>query len=489
MPTVPTVLQWVRKLEAQIEAQKLYARPYEARYNNEFTLPFIAQEYREVYGTAVDRVMPSLQAPKTGVAAIGVDALTERLTVLGGDSEDPATARALQAAWEDNDLDVMHREAHREAFIKARGFGAVTRSVSNTSKAVMTIEPPEHAAVHRQAGPPYDVDAYLKIWTDEWTAQRRGLLQLPGEDYDLVEEATPMPDPQGSDVVSRWRASAPTTRPGPVPVVEFPNRGRLLVEPKSDIERIVTEVDLVDLIEGLMVFAGHFGAVPIRYAEGFEMPRDPKDPTKPLLGPDGKPAVGFNPRADHMWFGGKGVKFGQLTPAGLDSFVSWSNHAASRIRAQTSIASTYYSIDLKSHMSAELLKTDEAPMVRRVLGIGPEGVFNQAWRRAMGHMMRIEGQTGRIKPRWEDPGTRIEAQAVDSFTKAVASGLGIRACAQKFLGWDPDLIERAVAEAEAREDALAAAADPLYLLPPETRAQLKAVPTVDDADPDAAAGA
>jgi hypothetical protein len=49
------------------------------------------------------------------------------------------------------------------------------------------------------------------------------------------------------------------------------------------------------------VFAGHFGAVPIRFATGLTVPRDPKDPTKPLLGPDGKPVIPFKPRADHFW--------------------------------------------------------------------------------------------------------------------------------------------------------------------------------------------
>lgn len=448
---MPTVVQWIRLLESKIEKQRQYAEPFERRYDNDLILPFIAQEYREVYGASVNGVLSSvLDAPRTGTAAAVIDALVERLTVTGGTSDDEKTNTALTAAWEDNDLGVMHREAHREAMIKGRAFGAVTRAVDG-GRSIMTIESAEQNAVHRMQGPPYDVDARLKIWVDEWTGKRAGLLQLADRDYELVEGETYDPDPEGSEASSRWRVEAEQPRPGPVPVVEFAHRPRLLKDPTSEIQRIRTEVDIIDLIEALMVFAGHFGAVPIRYATGLEIPRDPKDPTKPLLGPDGKPVVGFRPRADHFWSTtSKDAQFGQLTPAGLESFVTWSTHALGVIRRQTSVASTYLTLDLKSHMSAELLKTDEAPMVRRVNAMGRDGGFGHAWRRALTMMMQLEGHTGRVKDTWADAQTRIEAQAVDSFQKAVASGLDVQVAAEEFLGWDPDLARRAVENAQAR---------------------------------------
>lgn len=462
---MPTPVQWLKKLEDQIVQQDRYGRPFEQRYANEYVLPFIAQEYREVYGTRVDGILSNtLDSPRTGTGGIVVDALVERLTITGGTSDDEATNTALTEAWEDNDLDVMHREAHREAVLKARSIGMVSRSTDG--RAIGTIESADQCAVHRMSAPPYDVDAFIKVQVDEWTGKRIGTLMLATAvggrtEYDLVEGDTPLVE-EASGLATRWQLSEPRTVAERIPVVEFAHRPRLTKNPSSELERIVTEIDIVDLIEGLMVFAGHFGAVPIRYAEGFEVPRDPKDPTKPLLGPDGKPLVGFNPRADHMWFGGKGVKFGQLTPAGLESFVSWANHAVGVIRRQTAIASTYFTLDLKSHMNAELLKTDEAPMVRRINGMGRNGVFNQSWRQYLTLMMQLEGHRGRVKPLWADPQTRMEAQSVDSFQKAVAAGLGVRVAAEQFLGWDPDLVKKAVDEAEsAKERAALLEADPI----------------------------
>ena len=446
----PTVMQWVNKLEAKIAEQVVYAKPYELRYANDYVLPFVAQEYREVYGQQADAVLVSImEAPRGGSAAIGIDALVERLTVLGGTSDDAETNRALTEAWEDNDLDVMHREAHREAMVRRTSFGAVSRATDG--RAIGTIESSEQAAVHRQQAPPYDVDAYLKVWTDEWSGKRRGLLQLADYDYNLVEGMTVESDPDGSAASSRWAVEGePVRRAGPVPVVEFAHRPRLLKLPQSEIEPIRTLVDLDDLISALMVFAGHFGAVPIRWATGLDIPRDPNDPAKPLLGPDGKPVMGFKARADHFWFNSnKDAQFGQMVPASLDTYVTWATWVRSQLRANTKVASMYYAFDLKSHMTGELLKVDEAPMVRRVKAMGSQGTFNQAWRRFLTLMMQVEGKTGRVKPTWEDPQTRMEAPAVDAFGKAVAAGLGVQTAAEQFLGWDPDLAEKAVVEAEA----------------------------------------
>lgn len=448
---MPTVMQWVQHLETKIEEQKRYALPWECRYDNEYALPFIANEYREVYGTKADNLVHKhLEAPRTGTAAISVDAITERLTVLGYTSDDTETARQMQVAWEDNALDVMHREAHRDALVRRNAFGAVSRSVDG-NRGILTIESSEQAAVHRMAAPPYDVDAYMKRWVDEWTGQWHGLLQLPGWDYDLVRGENQTPDPEGSTIASAWSVKGePRPRPGAVPVVEFEHKSRLLKPAQSEIESIYTLVDMCDLIDGLMVFAGHFGAVPIRWGTGIDIPRDPSNPALPLRGPDGEVMMGFKPRADHFWFTSNADgKFGQMVPATLDTYVTWANWARAELRANTKVASTYYALDLKSHMSAELLKVDEAPMVRRVKSIGQQGTFNHAWRRCGQLLAEVEGLKGRVKPLWEDPQTRMEAAAVDAFQKAVASGIGVVHAAQEFLGWSKDLAEAAVAEAQA----------------------------------------
>lgn len=477
----PTVMQWVKRLLAKIEEQDRYAKPFERRYCNEHILPFLAKEYAEVYpglviasadGRVVDTVLTGslhsmLDVPKSGTAGIVVDALTERLMLDGITApDDKDAAKLLEQAWEDNDLDVMNPEATREALIASRSFASAARE-QNGTRAVVGIESATQAAVIRSQAPPYDVVAYAKAWTDEWTGDRAMLLRRPGFDFDLIEGQREFRDPEGSGEASRWVVVGeprPTGLSG-VPVVEFAPRSRLLKEPVSEIDPIASLIDIVDLVEGLLVFAGHFGAVPIRYGTSLDIPRDPKDPSKPLLGPDGKPAIGFKPRADHFWFNSnKDASFGQLEPAGLASFVTWAEHASAKVRAKTALASTYFSLDLKSHMSAELLKTDEAPMVRRVNRMGPAGSLNQSWRRLGQWILAIEspGTHTRVRPRWVDPETRIESQLVDQFSKITAAGMGVRTVAEKVLGWDKETVDAAVDEYEAAQDAKAAReADPV----------------------------
>jgi hypothetical protein len=465
---MPTVIEWVLHLEGKIHAQRLYGRPWEARYRNQYVLPFLLAEYREVYGGAVDMVTPQLLPPQTGTAAIGIDALVERLTVLGaGAIEEDASeeVRRVQQAWEDSDLDVMHREAHREAFIKGRSYAQVL--ATKDGRAVIGIESPDQMAVHREQVPPYDVDAALKIWVDEWTNKPMARLELPGKRYHLAYAEQGEMDPENSGKFSHWTVTeVEDTKLPRVAVAEFTQRPRLLADPVSEIEPIYTLVDLADLVEGLMVFAGHFGAVPIRYATGLPVARDPKDPTgqTPLKGPDGKAVLGFKPRSDHIWFStDKDTEFGQLTPAGLDSFVAWAEHVKALVRAKTTVPGPYYGIDPKSHMSAELLKVDEAPMVRRVLAMGRDGSFGQAWRRVFEMILMIEAPSSRVRvrPRWADPETRVEAQATDSFTKLVSSGIGVRVAAEKVLGWDRELVERGVTEAARAQVDLAGMLDDL----------------------------
>lgn len=455
---MPTVIQWLNLLQGKIEKQAAYATPYEQRYCNKWVLPFIAQEYKQVYGAGTDKLLTMLEPPRVGMAAIGIDALVERLTVLGAKPGDTSTpddaATKVETAWRDCDLDVMHREAHREALIKGVSFAQVARSTDG--RAVVGIEAAEQMAVHRMQAPPYDVDAALKISTDEWTGKRTARLWLPGRDIDLVETGSQVPDPEGSNAVTRWRVvnDQPSRLPG-VPVVEFTHKARLLADPQSEIEPISSLVDIVDLIEGLMVFAGHFGAVPIRWGTGITVPKDPKDPSKPLLGADGKPILGFNPRADHMWVStSKDAQFGQLTPASLATFVEWADHASAQVRARTAVASTYYSLDLKSHMSAELLKTDEAPMVRRVKSMGEFGALGQSWRRVFRLITAIENPGSRavVVPRWGDPETRVESLAADALTKLVTSGLGVKVAAQKLLGWSPEEIQQAIDDHDSAEE-------------------------------------
>jgi hypothetical protein len=466
---VPDDVQWIDLLSDKIRKQTRYAEEYEVRYTGERILQLVRDEYRDVYGSAVDG-SPRLSPPRTGMAAIGIDALVDRM-LIEGFVADPAVTdsargvelvRAANAFWAGNDLDAMHPIAEREALIAGRAFGLVWPGVNG--QAVASIESATQMAVHRQSAPPYDIDAALKLTRDEWTGQVQALLWIGGRRSTYVYSTVSRTYLRADGVVAttNWEPAGEVPNPLSLPpVVEFADWSRLLAEPTSAIEPVASLVDEADLCEALKVFAGHFGAVPIRFATGLPIPRDPSDPTgqTPLLGPNGRPVVGFNPRADHLWTStSKDTSFGQLTPATLDGFVKWSDDTANKIRAKTAVPEFYYGTATASHINGETLKTAEAPMMRRVMKVRQS--FTQSFRRLAGYGLAIDlGVSPRARlvlPRWGNPETRIEAQATDAFQKQVAAGVPLKVAMRETLGWSPELVEEAMA-LRVGDDALFAA--------------------------------
>lgn len=453
-----SIVQWVKHLESKIESQKAYAEPFRKRCNNEYVLPFLAAEYRKVYGEEVNGLLvgASLQPPRSGVAGSVIDALADRMILRGWSVTSQAAQLSLDQVWRESLLDMTNREATAEALTAGRSFVSVYRAENDANRAVVGIDGAMDTAAHRRAGPPYETDAVLKVSRDEWTGSKQGLLRLPGRDIPLFELDSPRSDPEGSGLWSRWSWDPETVRYtgfDVVPTVEVAPLWKLLREPPSQIESIVHSVDILDLIEGLMVFAGHFGAVPIRWVTGLTVART--DGGKILRDTSGKPiGPAFNHRADGLWFDtNENAKFGQLTPAALDSFISWAEYAAGRIRAKTNLSSTYFSLDLKSHMSAELLKVDEAPLLRRVRNMAMDGPLNSDWRKVGKWVADIEIASPvniAPEPLWADPETQMASQQVDMVVKLVTAGMGIEAVAAEVLDWPPEKIASAVAEGDAR---------------------------------------
>lgn len=473
---MPDDVQWIERLAEKIRKQKAYQAEYDERYKGTRILKMVADEYREVYGNEVDG-NPRLQPPRAGVAAIGVDALIDRLNIdgfemapapSGGPSADAARLlAAAQAAWDDSDLDAMHTVAMREGLICARSFGLVWPG--QDGRAVISIESADEMAVHRQSAPPYDVDVALKLTKDEWTGRQLAKLWRDGYRTDYLFSDIPRTylRADGQVVATNWEPMGyPLRSPfGDVsPVVELAHWTRLRDEPISAIEPVASLVDEADLIEALKVFAGHFGAVPIRWATGLPVPRDPADPTgqTPLLDPrTGRPFLGFNPRADHLWTStNKDTKFGTFTPATLEGFIAWDEATSNKIRAKSAVPEFYYGTKSASHITGETLKVNEAPMMRRVGAVCKS--FTHGFRRItmLALSLDVPGVQARSRlviPHWTNPETRVEAAATDSFQKQVSEGVPIQIAMRETLGWSRDVIDEAMGLIEAKQQADAAA--------------------------------
>jgi hypothetical protein len=444
----------VAHLQAKVLEQQRYARPYRARYRGTHTPDLITDLYRDVFGTAMSAlssfeptVLPGLRSlmaprvppPRSGLASVGVDALVERLNVDAYLTGDQAADTVLRRVVQRSDLGTMWPIALREALVSARSFLLIWPDAQG--EALISVESPEQVAVHRQQGPPYQVDAGLKVWADEWTSARRALLWTDtGERVELLEQEQ---ERYIGGVWSRWAEVGRVTSTSMPPLVEVADRQELTREPRSDIARIESLVDGHDVGLGLLLLGMRFGAIPIRTITGLPVPRDENG--NPVLGPDGKPVLQFDHRSDKVWVSTEtDTEFDTLAPADLSVLVGGIDALKREVRAVTALPAWSVGGDLAGGWTGETVKASEAPLVRRARTM-MRG-FGDGQRRAAEFILEIEQVTGvdplSIRVQWADPETRVEAQAVDAAQKLASMQGPLIPLLLRRIGWpEADVLE------------------------------------------------
>lgn len=453
-PTDP--VSWAEALEPHLHDQQKYAQRFDAYYSGENMPPIVLQQYRESFGSAGNGD-PNLPLPQSGVCAVGVDALADRLAVetfvVEGEAADGAATKAVNDAWIGSDMDMVAPMAVREHLIKSRVFTLVWPG--EDGRAVISVEDPEQMVVHRQPGPPYNVDAALKVRRDEWTGGLRAMLWLPNLRCELVATAdAPLVGASG-----RWRLAAePEVHTLGLPVVEIANRARLLKPPKSHLERVAPLADIYNGLLANLVIAGWYGVDPIRWGSGLAPAKDEngnllRDPN------NGLPQLPFHPRADHFWAStNPETRFGVLEVAALGGYAQALGTLAELIRTHLHLPEQYFGAGALAGQSGETLRQNESDLVRAAMD--RQRVLGWGWRRTLQNVLRIEGrEPSPVTTRWLDPATREEATAVDSASKLHAMGVPLKTLLEH-LGFDRQVVADALAlrQTERMQDAAVEAA-------------------------------
>lgn len=452
---MPTPLQWLSRLESMLENQRAHGRLYDAYYSGERRLELLERDYAEVFG-ADNYKRPLLNAPYSNVAAIGIDALAERVSVEGfrvGADDDARGAAAADALWQGNDLDAVAPIGHVESFVK--GTAAALVWPGRDGRAVISVEDAEQLVVHRSSSPPYDVDAALKLYIDEWTAESVALLWLRGDGQSdggrytyrklaggALQQWPDLPTPTTWDYPTAVDKieRLPEAFDGRVPVVELANRQRLLRPPASELVHVAPLADVHDKLIGDLVIAASFGAIPIRTATGIKLKRVVNAATgeTELVSP-------FDVRADRaMVSEDPNARFGTLPASDLAGYVAAIDMVLREIRALTRTPQHYYGEGVAAGMSGETLKAAEASLVRKVGGILPR--FGATWRKVVSLGLALDSPEfarAQVETRWRNTETQVEAQAVDAAQKLEAMGVPLEIVLER-LGFPRPLIARAV---------------------------------------------
>jgi hypothetical protein len=442
----------VRHLEARLLQQQKHAHRYRPRYRGEHTPDHITDLYRDVFGSALTStssgdtrlqalVVPRVQPPRSALASVGVDALVERIHVDAILTGDFAADLVLRRTLARSDLDVMWTLGLREALVAGRAYLLVWPDAAG--EPLISVESPEQVAAHRQPGPPYQVDAALKVLRDEWTGRRRAWLWTDeGVRVELAEQDT-------SQLVegeqTSW-AEVGRLRSTPMPpVVELADRAELTSEPRSEVARTESLVDAHDVGLGLLLLGMRFGAIPIRTATGLPVPRDENG--NPILGPDGKPILQFDHRSDKVWVSTEtGTKFDTLAPADLSVLVDGIDAIKREVRAVTAVPAWAVGGDLAGGWTGETVKASESPLVRRARTIMRGlGAATRATSALVLQLAGVPVDPLDVRTVWADPETRLEAQAVDAAHKLASLDGPLVPVLLRRLGWPDEDVRQAVA--------------------------------------------
>lgn len=417
-------------LVAEVEKQAGYAAPYRRRYDGEHVVPHVAQMFRDVFSdrqslrTMVDpevgllEVGGQLQPPRSGLGSVAVDALVERVMLDALVVGEPRADRVLAEAVARSDLRAQVTAGLRETLVSGRA-SLLTWSSPDDGLPVVSVETPDHVAVHLRAEPPRMTDAAVKVVRDEWDSsgnRRAWLWTDEGVRYELVETDTSQ-RVDGVDV--RWREVGRVASLPMPPIVELADEIRRVGRPPvSALARIETLLDSHQMLLGLLVLGLRFGAVPIRWGSNVPVPRDAEG--KPLRGPDGKPIMPFDFRSDKVWVSTEDTKWGTLEPADLSTIVEGITTLTREVRGVTALPPWSVGADLAGGWTGETIKASEVPLIRRVREITDTWLSSRL-RTVSDHVLHVAGlpdvRPDEVRVSFADPETRLEAQAVDAALK------------------------------------------------------------------------
>jgi len=424
----------MRRLLATLDARTPDMERWNDYYEGRQPLAFASEKFREAFGGR-------FRAFSSNFCALVVDGTRERMEVTGFSMANARSAKRAWRIWQDNDMDALSQMAHTEALVKGIAFALVEPDpISGTP--VITVEDPLDAITisdHRRkriAGLKryVDEDGYLNIVLYQpdviWRLRSESKWSNGGE-ASLTLVPAPLP---GED----WPLRNPL---GVVPLVPLPNRPRLRVYGKSEIDPVMSNQDAVNKYRADALVAAEFAAFRQRWATGIEIPVDPKT---------GQPVEPFKAAVDRLWVvpppdpddpnPGK-AEFGEFSATDLAPYQAM---IESEVGAMSSISRMPYHYLLGQPTavppSGESLKSSEAGLVSKVRTI--ELHIGEGWEEVALLCLAATGDSGSrdttIEAQWRDPETRNEGVRTDAVTKAKQARVITTRESRVALGYAPE---------------------------------------------------
>jgi hypothetical protein len=425
--TLVEAIEILNRLAWQLRYRRIDVDLMECAYRGEHSLQFASRDFSTFFENRYDKFSDNW----CGIVA---DAPHERLEVTGirlngQDSGD----QGLWDVWRGNDADALSDLAFLDAIIAKRSYALVWADGDGNPS--ITWEHPSQAIVS------YDPEtrrrlAGAKVWADE--KLEYATLYLPNEVWKFQRPrlALNVTVPAGMYVPSLdggWKLREgldknPIPNPlGVVPLVELPNRPRLIGEPHSDIAGTLAMQHAINLLWSYLFAAADEATLGQRVIIGGEMP------TVPILDENGE-QVGERPidlaafsRKRALWLEDPQSKIDQWDAAKLDVYTNIIEIAVGHIAAQTRTPSHYLLIGgTIANVSSDAMKALETGLVKRTQEKTQH--FGRAIRDVFELIALVQDDKGKAAAvrggivLWKDVENRSDAQRADALQKKAAIG-------------------------------------------------------------------
>lgn len=411
-------------LSQKIDAEATVLAELDSYYAGTQPMSFLSPQAREALGTR-------LRALTVGFPKLAVDALAERLRIVGfrdgepGDPFDPV----LWADWRRAGMVDGSAQAMTEALTLGRSFVLVW---GQGGRPTVSVESAKQVAVVRDPAT-REVVAGVKRWVDG--GKGHAVLFEQDRVTRYVSEAHVV---EWASIPSHtWLATKTLPNPlGVVPLVPLVNGGRLSdVDGLSEMAPILNLTDALTKIMSDLMVSSEFFSRPRRWVTGLEIQEDA----------DGNALNPFSSEAQRIWQSeSPETRFGEFQAASLNGYREAIDTITRQIGALASLPPSYVGLHGDQPASADAIRAAEASLVARALS--KQRMFGQTWTLVAQLIVAVRDGVDplsvNIEPVWASAETRTPAQAADAASKLVAAGIIPVETALEDLGYTATQIEK-----------------------------------------------
>lgn len=414
---------------AHLSAQALRASRFSRYYDGLFQLNHIRGDNRDIF-------LRLLTESFSNWSELVVNAVAERLRVVGFRFGSPEANAVALNIWQANQLDADSEMAQTDALVCGSTFASIQPDEDNPSGVSIYTEHPTQCTVLYEPGHRRKRRAGYKVYRSGSTDVE--VLALPDATLTWHGTGSVMPD------------EVELNATGVVPMVEIAPAPRTLGWPRSELESAIPIQDRIHTTIYNRLVASDFGAFRQITATGIKLKRNP----------DGSYSAPFNVGADRLLTSeNPEAKFSVIPESNLRGYLDAVEADVTHLAAITQTP-PHYLLGKMVNIPGSGIKMAETGLVakikRRAVHIG-EG-WEEVQRVALGFLGVPEAVNVAAETVWADFESRSEGETVDALVKMKTLGVPTEVLWERWGATPTEILEwKKMAAAEQIQTAQAAA--------------------------------